>query len=52
MYERSGIDRVALSRLENNEEDNPTLDTLERYAAAVGKEMIVLLREADDVATS
>lgn len=43
--ERSGIDRAALSRLENNEEANPTLATLERYAAAVGKQMIVLLSE-------
>ncbi len=42
---RTGIDRAALSRLENNEEANPTLATLERYAAAVGKQMVVLLSE-------
>ena len=41
--ERTGIDRAALSRLENNEDANPTLATLERYAEAVGKQMIVLL---------
>ncbi len=41
--ERTGIDRAALSRLENNEEANPTLSTLERYAEAVGKQMVVLL---------
>ena len=44
--ERSGIDRAALSRLENNEDANPTLATLERYAAAVGKQMVVLLSDA------
>ena len=43
---RTGIDRAALSRLENNEEANPTLSTLERYADAVGKQMVVLLSEA------
>ena len=42
---RTGIDRAALSRLENNEDANPTLATLERYAEAVGKQMIVLLSE-------
>ena len=45
--ERTGIDRAALSRLENNEEANPTLTTLERYAEAVGKQMVVLLSESD-----
>ena len=44
--ERTGIDRAALSRLENNEDANPTLSTLERYAEAVGKQMIVLLSES------
>ena len=46
IHERTGIDRAALSRLENNEEANPTLATLERYASAVGKQMIVFLTEA------
>jgi hypothetical protein len=46
IYERSGIDRAALSRLENDTESNPTLTTLERYAAAVGRKMVVLLSEA------
>ena len=45
--ERTGIDRAALSRLENNEEANPTLSTLERYAEAVGKQMVVLLSDPD-----
>jgi transcriptional regulator with XRE-family HTH domain len=43
--ERTGIDRAALSRLENNEDANPTLATLERYAEAVGKKMVVLISE-------
>ncbi len=43
--ERTGIDRAALSRLENNEDANPTLTTLERYANAIGKQMVVFLSE-------
>ena len=46
LNERTGIDRATLSRLENNEEGNPTINTLERYAAAVGKQMIVLLADS------
>ncbi len=45
LNERTGIDRGALSRLENNEDANPTVNTLERYAAAVGKHMVVLLAD-------
>ena len=46
IYERTGIDRAALSRLENNEDANPTLTTLERYAEALGKRMVVVLSDA------
>jgi predicted transcriptional regulator len=35
--ERSGLDRAVVSRLENGKQDNPTVATLLRYAAAVGK---------------
>jgi predicted XRE-type DNA-binding protein len=35
--ERSGIDQPNLSRLENGKNANPTLDTLYRYAAAMGR---------------
>ena len=35
--ERSGIDKAALSRLENDLQPNPTLNTLTRYAEAIGK---------------
>ncbi|MBY0512594.1 MAG: helix-turn-helix transcriptional regulator [Gemmataceae bacterium] len=37
--ERSGIDKAALSRLENGVHHNPTILTLVRYAAAVGKKL-------------
>ncbi|MCU0705176.1 MAG: helix-turn-helix domain-containing protein [Fimbriiglobus sp.] len=37
--ERSGIDKAALSRLETGVTENPTLETLMRYAAAVGKQL-------------
>lgn len=37
--ERSGIDKAALSRLETGVTENPTLETLVRYAAAVGKQL-------------
>jgi len=44
---RTGIDRAALSRLENNEDANPTLATLERYAEAIGKQLLVMLSDSD-----
>ena len=34
---RSGLDRAFVSRLENGHQLNPTIDTLYRYAAALGK---------------
>jgi len=37
--ERSGMDRSAVSRLENGVYVNPTVDTLHRYAEAVGAEI-------------
>lgn len=43
--ERSGIGKANLSRLENDQSPNPTLDTLMRYAEAVGVEMRVSLAE-------
>ena len=38
---RCGIDQPALSRLENGYNRNPTLDTLWRYAAAVGRRLLL-----------
>jgi DNA-binding XRE family transcriptional regulator len=43
--ERSGIDKAALSRLENGVHDNPTVDTLMRYAAALGKKLVWTLQD-------
>ena len=38
--DRSGLDRAVISRLENGKQDNPTVATLMRYAAAVGKRFL------------
>ena len=40
---RSGIDRASACRLENNPDANPTIKTLERYATAVGKKLLIVL---------
>ncbi len=37
LAERSGIDQPALSRLERGQVSNPTYETLNRYAAALGR---------------
>lgn len=37
--QRSGMDRAAVSRLENGVYVNPTVDTLYRYAEAIGAEI-------------
>ncbi len=41
MSRRCGIDQPALSRLETGHNKNPTLDTLWRYAAAVGRRLVL-----------
>ena len=46
MKQRTGIERSTLSRLENNEEANPTIGTLSRYADAVGKQLLIVLADA------
>ncbi len=38
--EQSGLDRAVVSRLENGKQDNPTVATLMRYAAAIGKRFL------------
>ena len=43
--ERSGIDKAALSRLENGIHDNPTVETLMRYATALGKKLTWSLQD-------
>jgi len=41
--ELTGMDRSALSKLETGQRPNPTLETLVRYAEAVGKHLVVSL---------
>ena len=49
--ERTGMDRLALSKLETGQHPNPTVETLVRYADAVGKRVLVSLADtADDEA--
>jgi DNA-binding XRE family transcriptional regulator len=45
---RCGIDQPALSRLENGHTPNPTLETLWRYAAAVGKRLVLATENIPD----
>ena len=40
------MDPSALSKLENGQRPNPTVETLVRYAEAVGKRLIVALADA------
>ena len=42
----TGMDRSALSKLETGQRPNPTIETLVRYAAAVGKRLVVSLEDA------
>lgn len=42
---RCGIDQPALSPLENGHSPNPTVDTLWRYAAALGKRLVMSTEE-------
>ncbi len=43
--ERSGIDKAALSRLENGYCPNPTVNTLARYADGIGKRLKLSLAD-------
>src|SRR5207237_3927218 len=38
---RTGMDQATLSRLENGRQPNPTVDTLWRYARAVGRRLLL-----------
>lgn len=42
----TGMDRSALSKLETGQRANPTVETLVRYAEAVGKRLLVALADA------
>jgi 3'-phosphoadenosine 5'-phosphosulfate sulfotransferase len=50
--ERTGIEKGNLSRLENAAKPNPTVDTLTRYADAVGKELVITLIDKPPTAPS
>ncbi|MBY0228244.1 MAG: helix-turn-helix transcriptional regulator [Gemmataceae bacterium] len=43
LTERTGMDRSALSKLETGQRPNPTVETLVRYAEALGKRLVVSL---------
>src|SRR5437588_9563065 len=43
LTEHTGMDRSALSKLETGQRANPTVETLVRYAEAVGKRLLVSL---------
>lgn len=46
LTELTGMDRSALSKLETGRRLNPTVETLVRYAEAVGKRLLVSLTDA------
>lgn len=46
LNERTGIDRGSLSKLENDPDPNVTVNTLMKYAEAVGKTITVQLEDA------
>jgi DNA-binding XRE family transcriptional regulator len=48
LTELTGMDRSALSKLETGQRANPTVETLVRYADAVGKRLVVTLADARD----
>lgn len=43
LSERTAMSRAALCRLENDLQANPTITTLERYAQALGKRLLIVL---------
>ena len=47
LTEMTGMDRSALSKLETGQRANPTVETLVRYAEAVGKRLVVTLSDAN-----
>jgi transcriptional regulator with XRE-family HTH domain len=49
LAERTGIDRSAISRLENGLTENPTVATLERLARSVGKRLRIELEDEGSV---
>ncbi len=50
IHQRSGISRAALCRIENLVESNPTIDTLDRIAKALGKQLVIALQNRPNAA--
>jgi ribosome-binding protein aMBF1 (putative translation factor) len=48
LTELTGMDRSAVSKLETGQRANPTVETLVRYAEAVGKRLVVSLADAPE----
>src|SRR5262249_40586951 len=46
LSKRTGMDPATLSRLENGRQPNPTIDTLWRYAHAVGRKLVLTHSQA------
>lgn len=46
LTELTGMDRSALSKLETGQRGNPTIETLVRYAEAVGKRLVLSLADS------
>ena len=44
MQDRTGMSRSAISRLENDDSANPTIETLTRYAEALDKKLAITLK--------
>ena len=42
----SGIDKAALSRLENGAQKNPTMNTLYRYARTIGVKLTISIKKS------
>jgi len=45
LTELTGMDRSAISKLETGQRSNPTVETLVRYAEAVGKRLVLSLAD-------
>ncbi|MEX2317899.1 MAG: helix-turn-helix transcriptional regulator [Pirellulales bacterium] len=50
--ERTGIDRSSLSKIENDQDPNVTMNTLLRYADAIGKTLLVQIDDCTDASAS
>ena len=49
LSDMTGMDRAAISRLENGQLGNPTISTMNRCAEALGKRVVASLVDAPNV---